>query len=924
MAEVLELVAGGIAIYQGAEALVKLAVSLRRLWKEIQDVPTTIQDTLTELERVAILLETVKAELMPTASECVGGGSAIPSIQSLAIAECHRVQRELEALVTDLASDIASKRGLKKRVAQTRVVLKKDELEKHDRRLQRAVGFLNSTIQLFLAASIKQQPALIAREMAHALGPSIQQQSMVVATEVASILATQQSRPASASNSNRRAGNAATGSDSDRAGEEEEAVQIQIVGAADCRPSKSGSHTSATRRRVKVPKLHSILHRLGIDLLEAEEQNVSFAPPTKSYYIGINPLKKLFNKAWDLQISVACSGWNFGFRTYAVIPNFCDMPWLEEEVDSTLYRPADIQFLRTLQEGTLEELLKLFRDGLATPFMKDQWGGTLLGWMMMHRCDLVKPLLDTYFKPSDLLIQNDRWVTPLDIYMWDPFKNWVKSTEDDIAVHRYILSHDIYEYARTGPFPDNEEDLFERVRTKPDSRSSAFNVMARSVEHFESMREAYFVDFYQWPLENRALLATQHFMNADPKALALFYSDTPNLHAMDIRTPMICRKLSEHPLPLYYHIFDCWSEIVQNQCTQFYGYSFESRFTEKAIQSLMNAILSILETSELSKPVTFARSTILVKALWSSSTCGLHDGCSLPHCNACFFTPKRSALRDKDMIHQTDTKTAMRKALHGLLEDMKAAGHNLVVYGQAEKRVTDIHVPPWEEWFKESRLQDGTWHCRVVRRRFTGFKYGPNPDDWDLEFEVFPEDRDKPWKVSSEVDPEYVWVEELRGPGDLYDEERKKRPRMPGAWVENDQDDASAEDEESTDDDDDTEYEESTEDEESEDDEDYDDGEEGHSDEGGDQAAEDDAEEGGVEMDPEERERKLKELEEMEKTPEKLREEVDHLRQEKKRLKQRIRELRVCQKRLDVAQERVGMWLKEEYTELYQEDAQEE
>lgn len=55
------------------------------------------------------------------------------------------------------------------------------------------------------------------------------------------------------------------------------------------------------------------------------------------------------------------------------------MPWLEEEVDSTLYRPADIQFLRTLQEGTLEELLKLFRDGLATPFMKDQWGGTLLG-----------------------------------------------------------------------------------------------------------------------------------------------------------------------------------------------------------------------------------------------------------------------------------------------------------------------------------------------------------------------------------------------------------------------------------------------------------------------------------------------------------------------------------------------------------------
>jgi hypothetical protein len=97
-----------------------------------------------------------------------------------------------------------------------------------------------------------------------------------------------------------------------------------------------------------------------------------------AYYIGINPLKKLLNKAWDLQISAACSGWNFGFRTYAVIADFFDMPWLEEKVDSSLYRPANVQFLRTLHEGTLEELFKLFRDGLATPFLKDQHGNTLL------------------------------------------------------------------------------------------------------------------------------------------------------------------------------------------------------------------------------------------------------------------------------------------------------------------------------------------------------------------------------------------------------------------------------------------------------------------------------------------------------------------------------------------------------------------
>jgi ssRNA-specific RNase YbeY (16S rRNA maturation enzyme) len=118
------------------------------------------------------------------------------------------------------------------------------------------------------SASIKQQPALIAREMAHALGPSIQQQSMVVATEVASILATQQGRSNLVSNS-------------DRPAEEGDVVHGQIVGASDCRSSNSGSQTSATRRRVKIPKLHSILHRLGIDLLEAEEQNSLSAPRTK-------------------------------------------------------------------------------------------------------------------------------------------------------------------------------------------------------------------------------------------------------------------------------------------------------------------------------------------------------------------------------------------------------------------------------------------------------------------------------------------------------------------------------------------------------------------------------------------------------------------------------------------------------------------
>jgi hypothetical protein len=517
---------------------------------------------------------------------------------------------------------------------------------------------------------------------------------------------------------------------------------------------------------------------------------------------------------------------------------------------------------------------------------------------VLYRCHWVKPLLDAYFKTSDLLIQNDSGGTPLEIYMWDPLESWAELANDDIAVHRYFLLHDLYEYTRTEACFGSEEDLFESVRSKPDRRFLTVTVMTRSVEHFESMRETYFADFYQWPLENRALLATQHFMKADPKALSLFYSDTPDFRSLDIRTPVVCRELSDTPLPLYYYIFQCWGGILSREFIKFYDYPFSPRSSDRTVRSLMSAVLSILETSELSKPITFAGSTILVHALWNSSSCKRHNGCSVPHCTSCFYHPARRALRDSDMAHQKASKDAMKEEFHRFLEGAKAAGHDLMVYGQAEKRMTEAHVPPLDEWFKESRLQDGTSYCRVVRRRFTGLKYGPNPEDWDLEFEIFPEDQDKPWRDSSEIGPDYVWVEELREPTDWNDGSQEDLPRIPGAWV----------------DDDGEEVEKSTKDEEGMEDEESTGAEDDQDDEGSDRPKEDnDVQEEG-ELD----------LEEVEREVERAWQEFEKCREERMKQEQRLRELSASIERMDAALERVDAarryWMlsmKEAYTEFH-------
>lgn len=67
----------------------------------------------------------------------------------------------------------------------------------------------------------------------------------------------------------------------------------------------------------------------------------------------------LLNKAWEIQTTVACSGWTTFIRQYIVVP-----------YDSPVWS--------AISGGTPKELLKMFEKGLVSPFSMSPRGETLL------------------------------------------------------------------------------------------------------------------------------------------------------------------------------------------------------------------------------------------------------------------------------------------------------------------------------------------------------------------------------------------------------------------------------------------------------------------------------------------------------------------------------------------------------------------
>jgi hypothetical protein len=111
-------------------------------------VPDSIQRIVEDLELVGSLVGAIETELEIPSSSLVPGSTPLTRLQCLTIQRCRQAHKDLGDLVGDPRADIASARKRRRMFAGVKVVLRKDTLERYERRLRKAFYFLSVVVQM--------------------------------------------------------------------------------------------------------------------------------------------------------------------------------------------------------------------------------------------------------------------------------------------------------------------------------------------------------------------------------------------------------------------------------------------------------------------------------------------------------------------------------------------------------------------------------------------------------------------------------------------------------------------------------------------------------------------------------------------------------------------------------------------------------
>jgi hypothetical protein len=124
-----------------AGKIITASLTVKRLLNDIQEIPESFGLLL---DQVAVL-----TPILVEASCDAQGRSATPSALQgalgTAVVQCSKALEQLQSLASELSEQIEQSRGFKRRLAAMKIVLRRDHIVKHEKRL-------NSAIQLLLVA----------------------------------------------------------------------------------------------------------------------------------------------------------------------------------------------------------------------------------------------------------------------------------------------------------------------------------------------------------------------------------------------------------------------------------------------------------------------------------------------------------------------------------------------------------------------------------------------------------------------------------------------------------------------------------------------------------------------------------------------------------------------------------------------------
>jgi len=133
MAEVIGIVASGIAIGQATAGITSSLLKLKSLWNELRDVPEDLQHLAQELEIVYLVL--AKNEDLGILDS---HSNALRSLQ-LAIQLANDGAKELKTLVDDLQAQLRPNQRWKGNILAAKCVLKRDQISRLKSRMERSI-----------------------------------------------------------------------------------------------------------------------------------------------------------------------------------------------------------------------------------------------------------------------------------------------------------------------------------------------------------------------------------------------------------------------------------------------------------------------------------------------------------------------------------------------------------------------------------------------------------------------------------------------------------------------------------------------------------------------------------------------------------------------------------------------------------------
>jgi hypothetical protein len=143
MAEVLGVVASGIAVAQLADKIVRSIRNIYDFWRTISDAPKDLNDALEELKILGETLMELQNDLNKHKGHELTGTAAKNCLQY-----CRRVADNLEVIVLGLQHNLDGKKG-RRQWAAIKAAFQKRSLREFQQRLDRARSMLTLAISCY-------------------------------------------------------------------------------------------------------------------------------------------------------------------------------------------------------------------------------------------------------------------------------------------------------------------------------------------------------------------------------------------------------------------------------------------------------------------------------------------------------------------------------------------------------------------------------------------------------------------------------------------------------------------------------------------------------------------------------------------------------------------------------------------------------